>query len=342
MQSRQGPRLVRERLDGFERVEGRRRRRHGTVACTEPGVMPALRAVTTALSALYLVSMMFALGLELGGSPKESKEKKRAKRRMLVRGLVVNLVVFPAVAFGITRVLHASNDVTIALMLLASVPGGRFAPHLVKLGNGDVPLAIELTLFLAKLTAFTAAPTARWLLGIDAINVHELPLIAQLILLQIVPLYAGKWLRRKHRPVAERLLRPSHRVAIAAMLAVFLAVLLREDRGLLEVLSDRAWLAVAATGLAWPLLGWLLGSPAEPHRRTFAITADAREIALALVLASLAFPPRHGVHTAIFGIWSIFTLVSVLLAAGMRSLPGVRAIDRAREAPAGVRSAPAR
>ena len=123
--------------------------------------------LTTVLAALYLVSMMFALGLELGGTPKESKEKKRAKRRMLVRGLVMNLVVLPAVAFGITRALHSSSDVAIALFLLASVPGGRFAPHLVKLGGGDVPLAIEVTLFLAKLTAFTAAPTARWLLGIQ-------------------------------------------------------------------------------------------------------------------------------------------------------------------------------
>lgn len=303
--------------------------------------MPALRLWTTVLSALYLVSMMFALGLELGGTAKESKEKKRAKRRVLVRGLLVNLVVFPAVAYAIVRALHATGDVAIALMLLAAVPGGRFAPHLVKLGHGDVPLAVELTMFLAKLTAFSAAPTARWLLGVHAIDVHELPLILQLILLQLVPLYAGKWLRRKHRSLADRVLRPAHGMALAAMMAVFVAVLLREDRGLLQLMSDRAWLGVAVTGIAWPLLGWLLAGRAEGDRRTFAIIADAREIALALVLASLAFPER-GVHTAIFGIWSIYAIVTMLLAAGMRALPRITARGPAPGAPAAARSAPAR
>jgi BASS family bile acid:Na+ symporter len=303
--------------------------------------MHALRTLTTVLSALYLVSMMFALGLELGGAPKESKEKKRAKRRLLVRGLVINLVLFPAVAYAITRWLHASSDVAIALILLAAVPGGRFAPHLVKLGDGDVPLAIELTLFLAKITAFTAAPTARWLLGIHALDVHELPLILQLVLLQIVPLYAGKWIRRSRRSLGDRMLRPAHTIAVMTMLAVFATVLLKEDRGLAEILHDRAWLAVAVTGITWPLLGWLLAGREDGERRAFAITADAREIALALLLASLAFPNR-GVHTAIFGIWSIYAIVAILLAAGMRSLPKIRARDPAREAPATARSAPAR
>jgi BASS family bile acid:Na+ symporter len=304
--------------------------------------MHALRTVTTLLSAVYLVSMMFALGLELGGAAKESKEQKRAKRRMLVWGLAVNVIVFPAVAFGIAHLLHASSEVTIALMLLASVPGGRFAPHLVKLGGGNVALSVELTLFLAKLTAFTAAPTARWLLGLPSLDVRELPLIAQLVILQIVPLVAGKWLRRKHRPLADRLLRPAHTFAITAMIAVFATVLFKEDRGLVEILGDRAWLAVAVTGLAWPLLGWLLGGREDGDRRAFAVTADAREIALALLLASLAFSTNRGVHTAIFGIWSLYAILSVLIAAGMRALPKVRARGRGREAPAGAHSAPAR
>ncbi len=200
-------------------------------------------------------------------------------------------------------------------MLLAAVPGGRFAPHFVKIGNGNVPLSIEVTLFLAKLTAFTAAPTARLLLGVHAIDVREVPLILQLILLQIVPLYAGKWIRRKHQATARRLLQPAQRVALVAMLTVFVAVLLGEDRGLVELAHDRAWIAVAATGIAWPLVGWLLAGRRPDNRRAFAILANAREVALALVLASLAFP-AHGVHTALFGVWSIYTIVTTLIAAG--------------------------
>jgi BASS family bile acid:Na+ symporter len=303
--------------------------------------MHALKAVTTALSVAYLVSMMLSLGLELGGQPEESREQKRAKRRLLVRGLVVNLVVFPAVAYGIVRVLHASGAVADALMLLAVVPGGRFAPHLVKLGGGDVPLAVELTLFLAKLTAFTAAPTARWLLGVHGLDVHELPLIAQLVLLQILPLYGGKWLARHRAALSARIQKVARVIAIATMLAVFATVLLAEDRGLVEILRDRAWLAAALVGIAWPALGWLLGGPGDGPRRALSIGANARELALALVLASLAFPGGE-VKTAIFGLWSLYTIATLLLAAGMRAVPKIRARGPGRAASAAARSVPAR
>lgn len=305
------------------------------------------RTLTILLSATYLVSMMLALGLELGGGPRESKAKKRAKRRMLVRGLVFNLIAVPVLAFLVTRALHASSDVAIALLILAAVPGGRFAPHLVKLGAGQVPLAIEVTLFLAKLTAFTAAPTAKWLLTLHTLDVREVPLLLQLLLLQIVPLYAGKWLRRRHRPLADRLLIPVHWIAVAAMLAVFVTVLLRDDRGLDDMLHDRSWLAVAVVGIAAPLLGWLVGGPDEGNRRTLAIGANARELGLALVIASLAFPDA-GVHTALFGIWSMYAIASILLAAGMRTYgrfgprTAVKAEGRAPGATAAARSGPAR
>jgi len=295
-----------------------------------------MRAIPTlaVLSAMYLVSMMFALGLELPREPEESKEQKRAKRWRLVRGLVVSLIVFPAVGFAIVRGLRVSGDIAIALLLLSAAPGGRFAPHLVKLAGGDVPLAVELTLFLAKITAFTAAPTARWLLGVGRLDVRELPLIAQLLFLQIVPLYAGKWFRQNRRARADRLLKPARSIAALACLAVFGTVLLREDRGLAEILRDRAWLAVAAVGVAWALLGWLLAGGRA--RRTMSISAGAREIALALVLASTTFPDRR-VQIAIFGIGSIYASSSILLALGMRAIPKIRA-TRSR-APIGSRRA---
>jgi BASS family bile acid:Na+ symporter len=301
-------------------------------------------------SALYLVAMMFALGLELGGVHKESKEQKRRKRRLLVTGLFLELVVLPLLAFGIVRGLHTSNEVAIALILLAASPGGRYAPHLVKLGGGDMPLAVELTLFLAKITCLTAVPTAKWMLTLHTLEIHELPFLVQLVVLQLVPLYFGKWLRRRHRSLGDRLLRPAHRISIGIALVTFFVAVARNDRGILPLLEGRAWLAVALVAIAAPVLAFVFGGRHDGARRAFAIGADARELALALMMASFAFPGR-GIHTALFGVWSILAVASFLIATGFRSVRGaraggpeaeVRARDQAREAPAGARSAPAR
>jgi BASS family bile acid:Na+ symporter len=300
--------------------------------------MRAMGLAVAILSGLYLVSMMFALGLELGGGPKESKSEKRIGRRVLMRGLLLNLVVLPLVTFGITRAMHVSGDVTIALLILVAAPGGRYAPHLVKLAGGNMPLAVEVTLFLAKITGFTAAPTAKWMLTLRSLEVRELPFIVQLLVLQLAPYYLGKWLRRAHRPLAEKALHPAHWTAIGAAVATLAMVMAKGDRGIFELLHDRAWFAVLAVLVASPILGWLAGGGRAGDRWALAVGANTRELALALVVASLAFP-GSGVHTALFGIWSLMAFASFALASALRAS---RAKGRAPAVPAAARSAPGR
>jgi BASS family bile acid:Na+ symporter len=284
------------------------------------------------LSWVYLVSVMFGLGLELGGT-KESKDKKKAQRHLLVRGLSLNLIILPAIAFAIVRALHASDDVTVALLLLVSAPGARFAPQLVRLGGGNTALGVEVTLFLAKITGFTAAPVAKWLLTQRSIEVRELPFLLQLVLLQLAPFFLGKWARRKRPSFAERAIRPTFAVAITIALVLLGIVLVKSDRAVLDVLHERGWLAVLALGLISPVLGWFAGGSHDQDRRALAIGANSSELPLALAIASSAFP-MHGVHTALFGTWTLLALASLFLALGMRTF-GARRSEGVRSGPPG-------
>lgn len=279
----------------------------------------ALFTTVQALSVLYIVTMMLALGLELGGGPKESRDEKRRKRRALVVGLLFNLILLPLVTFGVVRALHLSNAVSVALLLLAASPGGRYAPHLVKIGRGDVALSVETTLFLAKMSCVTAVPFAKWMLTLRTLEIHEVPFLLQLVLLQLLPFYAGKWLKRQRPDLAQRVMRPTHALAIAAVLAIVVLVALQTEKWV-EVFDARGWLAVACVGVAAPLLGWLLAGHDERRRRTFAIGSGARELGLALVMASFAFRSRPEVHAALLGVATLFALVSFLLALATRRL----------------------
>jgi bile acid:Na+ symporter, BASS family len=117
-----------------------------------------------AAAAIYLIIMMVSMGLELGGRAPGSKAAKRRRRRLLLRGLAFNLLLLPLFAVLLTRGIHASGDVTVAFLLLAAAPGGRFAPHLARVAGAELGLSVEITLFLAKLVAFTAPLTARLML----------------------------------------------------------------------------------------------------------------------------------------------------------------------------------
>jgi BASS family bile acid:Na+ symporter len=285
-----------------------------------PGLVEILRVV----AATYLVAMMFSMGLELGGRPAEDKRAKRRERRLLMRGLVFNLLVLPLLAVTLTRALHASGDVAIAFLLLAASPGGRFAPHLAKLAGADLGLSIEMTLYLAKSVALTMPITAARMLHVHRVELHELKFILQLLGLQLLPYLLGRLLRRHRGELAARLAGPLGVVQWSALVVVLALVFLGHAlSGVVAVTSDRGWLAVLLFAVGGALIGWLLGGPSAEARRSFVISASARDLALALIVANQAFSARN-VQLATVAVWGFFMLVNAVFVEVVRHRPLAR------------------
>jgi BASS family bile acid:Na+ symporter len=276
------------------------------------------------LMAAFLVVMMFSLGLELGGKPPKDKRIKRHERWLLVRALVLNLVVMPLVAYALVHGLHRSGTFATAILLLAATPGGRYAPHVAKLARGELGLAVEVTLFLAKLTAFTAPVTVKWLLGVPRVDLQDLVLIAQLLFLQMLPYVVGRQLRRRRTDVADLLVRPLFVTELVVGLAFVVLLVGSGELAVLRSFGAIGWMAAIVFGLLLLGVGWLCGGRAAETRRTFAVTTAARNLGLALVVAGQLFPRGGGVQLALVGIWLICGVLEVAYAAavrGPRALP---------------------
>lgn len=265
--------------------------------------------VTRTVAALFLVAMMLSMGLTLGGQAKEDKQAKRHKRRLLVGALVFNLLLLPLVALALTHIVRVHDDVAVALLLVAASPGGRFAPQLAKLGGADLGLSVEISLFLAKLVPFTAPVTARWMLHTHHLELRELPFIAQLLLLQLAPYLLGRQLRAHRAAFAARLERPV-RVVMWASLSVLVVLVVSRLHGVAALVAARGWVAVAIFALAAPVLGWLVGGASVAARRSIALSANARDVALAAMLASLAFAGSH-VPVATLAVWLLLLVVDL-------------------------------
>ncbi|MDB4970264.1 MAG: Bile acid:sodium symporter [Myxococcales bacterium] len=285
------------------------------MALSDPNALSSL--VARALTGAYLVTMMLSMGLELGAAPKEQGAAKRSQRRLLLRGLAINLVLLPLVALVVVRALHTRGDVALALLVLAATPGGRLAPQLTRIARGELGLSVEITLFLGKLTAFTAPLTVEWMLGARSIKVHELTLVAQLAVLQILPYLAGKMIRRRRPSFAARLLHVARFSALACVVAIVaFLVVHREIRSVL-LIGGNGWAALLCVAAISLLLGWLLGGPSVRTRRAVALSVNARDLALALVIASLAYP-GGGLQSLLFAEWLVFIAFSLAFAAVSR------------------------
>lgn len=299
---------------------------------------PALLDEARAFAAAYLVTMMFSMGLALGGHPKEDKRAKRRQRRLLLRALAFNLVLLPLLAVGLTWAVRGSGDVAIAFLLLAAAPGGRFAPQLSKIAGAALALSVEITLFLAKLVSFTAPVTARWMLHTHHLELHELRFIAQLLVLQLLPYLLGRQLRKRRPAAAARLDRPIEIAMWICLTAVLALVLVAHPlRRLPALAGDRGWLAVFAFAAAAPAIGWLIGGPSLETRRAFAISANARSLALALMMASLAFADRN-VQLATFAVWLLLLLIDFAFAKVVGREPRARPTEPATAGGRGPRA----
>lgn len=277
-----------------------------------PLVIGAIRA----FAAAFLVAMMLSMGLALGDEAKADRAAKRHKRRLVVLALVLNIVLLPLVALALTRAFATADEVAVAFLLVAAAPGGRFAPTLSRMAGAELALSVEISLFLAKLVSFTAPVTARLLLHTHRIELRELPFIAQLLVLQLLPYLVGRQLRKRRPALAARLARP---VAIVTWTSCAIAALLIVSRlrGVAALLGARGWWPVLIFAALAPALGWLVGGATPATRRAVAISADARDGALALVIASAAFAAAE-VQLATLAVWLFLLLANLLLVALVR------------------------
>jgi BASS family bile acid:Na+ symporter len=279
--------------------------------------LTTLGLIARVLSASFLVVMMFSLGLELGARPPKTKQAKRHDRRLLVRALVLNLVLMPFIAWAIVRGLHRSGVVATALLLVAATPGGRYAPRVAKLAHADLGLSVEITLFLAKLTSFTAPVTVAWLLGVKKVDLRELLLILQLLLFQMLPYLAGRLLRHKRAALAERLARPLLLAELAIGIALLGLLFGSGAAAELRTVGPTDWFVGLSFGVLLLVVGWTLGWPSPETRRAFAVTTTARNLSLALLIADELSGDR-GVQLALFGIWLTCLVLDVIFAAAVR------------------------
>jgi predicted Na+-dependent transporter len=261
------------------------------------------------LTAVYLIAMMFSVGIGM----RAERLPKEKQVGLHLQALLLNLVLIPAVTIILTRGLHLASNVGFALLLVAACPAGRFAPHLARIAGGDVSVATTQVLLLAKIAVLTAPLTIRWLLGLHQLDVDAVPMLVKGFALQMLPLYVGRSIARRRADLATQIEQPLRRFVVVATFAVLAAFLWHSGFTSLEILGDRGWIAVAGVMVATLLFGWLLGGRDPQAIRTLITSGLSRNLALALLVAGLAFPGGH-VQLAVFGVWWIFLGAGYLFA----------------------------
>ena len=166
-----------------------------------PGPVKLLESGMHNLLPLGLGIIMFSLGL---GLTLDDFRRALGRPRALLLGLLAQMVLLPLTAFFVTQAFGLGPEAAMGLMILAACPGGVMAGAVTHLARGETALSISLTA-VTSLCAIVTVPlvlgmSLRFFLGEN--SALQLPLgtlIGGLLLITVLPVSLGLWLRESGR-----------------------------------------------------------------------------------------------------------------------------------------------
>lgn len=274
------------------------------------------------LTLAALVLVMFATGL---GVDLDDVVRPLRRWRPVLAGIAANFVLVPLVARLLLDLFGADPMAALGLLILAACPGAPVGPSFAALAHGDVPAAVGQMVLLASLSALLA-PVVLWLTvpplpGDGDLRIDVLSVVGTLFLSQLLPLAVGLAVRRFRSGPARRWAGPLGKTANLLLVAVVLLLLLREHEALAAV-RLRGWFGMLLLAAASLAIGWVCGGPDPAARRTFALTACARNAGVALVVATAQFAGTVvPVAVTAYGLFSILAAFGAALLFASLSVP---------------------
>ncbi len=186
-------------------------------------------ALTTIGLPVALAIIMFGLGLDL--TPADFRRIARAPRAVLT-ALACQLLLLPAICFGLVVLFDLPPLLGIGMLLLAASPGGTSANLFSHLFHGDVALNITLTainsvIALVTLPLITGLAIAYYDRGEDV----SLPLgeVINVFAIVLIPVAVGMLVKDRSPGFAGRMERPV-RIGSAVILALLVLGILLDQR----------------------------------------------------------------------------------------------------------------
>lgn len=240
---------------------------------------------------IALAIIMFGLGLSL--TPGDFRRVATSPRAVVV-ALVLQILVLPAVAFGLVIAFNLDPLLAVGVMLLAASPGGTTANLLSHLFRGDVALNITLTAINSVLAAVSIPVITNLAISyFDADGTLGLQFgkVLQVIAIVIIPVVLGMFVRSKSPGFATRADRPVRIFSIAVLAIVALGAIFGERDNILDYLQSvgavTALFCLASLSLGYFVSRLLRLSKTQSIAASMEIGVHNTTIALTIALSVL-------------------------------------------------------
>jgi len=285
-----------------------------------------MTSITGIILALSLMIIMFGMGLSL--TIADFKRVVTYPKAVFV-GLFSQIIILPLIAYIIAIGLNLSPTIAIGIMLLAACPGGATSNLLTHLAKGDLALSVSLTAIASILSIITIPVIVQFAITEFSdqnklITVDAITMIKQLLLIVIIPVSIGMFVKAKYSSFAERMEKPVKLASFIIFILVIIGVVFSIREVFMDYLSE-AGLPSILLNITTMLIGFTLAivfKLTKPQAVSISIETGIQNGTLAITLATIALNnAEYSIVPAIYGLLMFFTVTIIIF---MRKSLGVK------------------
>jgi bile acid:Na+ symporter, BASS family len=237
---------------------------------------------------VFLACFMLLAGLQCDFA--ELREAFQSPVRLL-RIFAANFVIVPILGVIVVRLFALDEFVATGIMLMAISPGVPFLPLIAGTKKGgSAGLATGLAVILPAVSIITVPITMPLVLPADAAaHVTFASFIVNLLLIQLLPLCVGLFIRARSATIAPMLTKLVAIVLVLAAIVVFYYLIPQMGTAFATVYGSHGLIASLLIIVLCAVVGWLLGGKTPEYRVTLSISTVMRNVGLATLIATQAF-----------------------------------------------------
>ncbi len=230
--------------------------------------------------------------------------------KAIIIGLCCQILVLPLIGFIIATTLNLSPTIAIGIMLLSACPGGPTSNMLTFLAKGDLALSVSLTAVASILTIFTIPIIVQFAIEefsneSQIISVDAPTMIKQLMVIVLIPVSFGMWVKHRFERFASRMEKPVKIISAIIFILVVVGITI-SIRDVLMTYLNEAGLPAILLNVCTMTIGFTLAILFKLNKKqaiSISIETGIQNATLAITLATIALNnAEFSIVPAIYGL----------------------------------------
>ncbi len=232
-------------------------------------------------------------------------------------GLFAQLVILPFIGFTLMYFWDLQPAFAVGIILLSACPGGPTSNLFAYLGRCDTALSISLTAVCSIITIFTIPFLVNYAMELHMgegqyVALPVLQTILQIMVITIIPVSIGMYLKSKKPRFAQKAERPVKIASTIFIVAIILGAVFKNKQIIVDAFLETG-LPALSLNLLTLLLGFIVASLFQLNFKqasTIAIESGIQNGTLAIAIAAsstLLNDPTIAIPPAVYSILMFFT-----------------------------------